>query len=84
VAQKDEIYLPDRTKVSFLFDIKQAANVDDQTLYYICLGGLRDIAQQIPELSKQLLAFQSDILNEKSLEFYRGTQTKDTIATVDD
>jgi len=36
--------LPERTKVSFLFDIKQAANVDDQTLYYICLGGLRDIA----------------------------------------
>ena len=30
------------------------------------------------------MVFQSDILSEKSLEFYRGTQTKDTIKTVDD
>jgi len=27
--QKDEIKLPSRTKLSFLFDIKQAANIDD-------------------------------------------------------
>lgn len=54
IVQKDEIDLPQRTRISFLFDIKQAANVDDQTLYYICLSGLREIATQLPELASQL------------------------------
>jgi len=38
--QKDEIALPTRSKMSFLFDIKKAANIDDQTLYYLCLKGI--------------------------------------------
>ncbi|TNV87638.1 hypothetical protein FGO68_gene2900 [Halteria grandinella] len=84
IAQKDEIDVPERTRLSFLFDIKQAANVDDQTLYYICVGGIREISAKIPELYQQLQAFQSDLLSEKSLEFYRGTQTKDVVKHVDD
>jgi hypothetical protein len=43
--------------VSFLFEIKQAANVDDQTLYYICIGGLRELAVELPELATQLAGF---------------------------
>jgi hypothetical protein len=54
VAQKDDIALPTRTKASFLFDIKQAASIDDQTLYYICVGGLREIAVSLPALSEKL------------------------------
>lgn len=84
VTQKDEISLPQRTKLSFLFDIKQAANVDEQTLYYICIGAIREIEASIPELHSQLQIFQSDILNEKSLEFYRGTQTKDDLKFIDE
>jgi len=45
-AQKDEISLPQRTKLSFLFDIKEAANIEDQTLYFLCMGGLKDLFQQ--------------------------------------
>ena len=36
LKQKDEVVLPQRTKLSFLFDIKKAANIDDQTVYFLC------------------------------------------------
>ncbi len=35
-------------------------------------------------MHKQLQAFQSDLLHEKSIEFYRGTQTKDQLKNVDE
>ncbi|CDW83415.1 heat repeat-containing protein 1 [Stylonychia lemnae] len=84
IAQKDEVKLPSRTKLSFLFDIKQAANVDDQTLYYIALTGVRDLIKDFPQLQVHLVDYQSDILNEKSLQFYRGTQTQDALKEVEE
>ena len=84
LQHKDEIKLPSRTKISFLFDIKQAANIDDQTLFYIAMSGLKEIQIELPELHEKLQVFQEDLLNEKSLEFYRGTMTKDLVKEVDD
>ena len=84
LQQKDELVLPSRTRLSFLFDIKQAANIDDQTLYYICQSGLHDIQQDLPELYQHLEIFQQDILNEKSLEFYRGTRTNEELKHIED
>lgn len=75
--------LPSRTKISFLFDIKQAANVDDQTVYYICQTGLKEIEKAHPSLYSQLEIYLNDIFHEKSLEFYRGTQTKEELKQVD-
>lgn len=59
-----------------MFEIKQAANIDEQTLYYICLNGLNEIKDSLPQLFSQLESFMIDIFSEKSLEFYRGTMTK--------
>ena len=78
LAQKDEIAIPTRTKISFLFDIKQAANIDDQTLFYICQSGIKQL-EGILDLS----AFQSDLFSENSLQFYRGGQTKDALVSLD-
>ena len=67
--QRDSLSVPKRARVSFLFDSKQAANIDDQTLFYICKGGIK---QLLDEGLLDLSAFEGDILNEKSLTFYRG------------
>jgi Fe-S cluster assembly scaffold protein SufB len=69
--------MPSRTKVSFLFDIKKAANIDDQTLFYLMQKGLQEIEEEEPKLHGQLSVFTNDILNESSLEFYRGTMNQD-------
>jgi hypothetical protein len=67
--------------VSLLFDAKTAANIDDQTLFYICKAGAKQL--QIDGLL-DLAAFEGDILNEQSLTFYRGTETKETNQIIDD
>lgn len=71
--------MPSRAKISFLFDIKQAANIDDQTLFYICQSGVAAL-----EPALDLSTFQSDILNERSLSFYRGTETVETLKPIDE
>lgn len=78
IQQRDEIALPSRLRLSFLFDSKTAATIDDQALYYIALAGCKQVEQLCP-----LDAFMSEILSEKSLSFYRGTQTKDTLEVID-
>ena len=70
--------MPARTRISFLFDAKQASNIDDQTLYYIALSGVKQLE---PVLS--LEAFMNDILAQTSLTFYRGGETKDTLKVID-
>ena len=70
--------MPSRTRISFLFDAKQAANIDDQSLYYIALSGVKQLE---PVLS--LDAFMGDILSQSALSFYRGTETKDTLEVID-
>jgi len=76
-TQRDEISLPSRTRVSFLFDIKQAANIDDQTLFFMCQSALK-------QLPTDLAPFTADILHDKSLEFYRGTLTRDALKPIDE
>jgi hypothetical protein len=70
--------MPARTRISFLFDAKQASNIDDQMLYYIALSGVKQLE---PVLS--LEAFMNDILSQNSLTFYRGGETKDTLKVID-
>lgn len=84
IKQKDEIEVPTRTKISFLFDIKRAANIDDQTLYFLCLGAINETKQEAPELHANLEPYMEDIFHENSVSFYRGTQTKEQLKIVDD
>ena len=84
IKQKDEIVLPQRTKISFLFDIKKAANIDDQTLYFLCIGAVNEIKETEASLHDQLQPFMHDILHESSVEFYRGTKTKEELEIVDE
>ena len=72
--------MPTRTKVSFLFDVKQAANIDDQTLFYMCQNGIKQLQ---PVVDLQQFTNVGDILHEKSLSFYRGTQTKEELEPVE-
>ena len=81
VKQKDEIVLPQRTRISFLFDIKKAANIDDQTLYFLCQSGIQELEEQAPQLYASLQ--NTDLFSESSLSFYRGTQTSDSLKIVD-
>jgi hypothetical protein len=62
-----------------LFDIKQAANIDDQTLFFMCQAGLKNLPADVAAFANQ-----GDILAEKSLEFYRGTLTRDQLKPIDD
>lgn len=81
LQQRDALAVPKRARISFLFDSKQASNIDDQTLFYICKAGMKQLAD---DGLLDLAAFEGDILNEKSLSFYRGTETKDTNSTIDE
>ena len=46
----------------------------------MCQSGLQQLeAEQVVDLG----AFQSDLFNQKSLEFYRGTETKETLDAID-
>jgi len=36
LKQKDEVKIQERSKASFIFDAKTAANIDDDTLFLIC------------------------------------------------
>ena len=72
--------LPSRSKISFLFDIKKAANIDDLTLFYLCQKGISELVEAIPSLQD---ALQTTLLSESSVNFYRGTMTKDELVQVD-
>lgn len=73
VKQRDQVVLPSRTKISFLFDIKKAANVDDQSLYYLCQQGLTDLSKEEPRLENKIKDYAvSALLGPQSLNFYRG------------
>ena len=66
--------------MSFLFDAKQASNIDDQTLWYICASGIKQLKEaQVIDLS----VFESDLLAESSLRFFRGGMTQDQLEGVD-
>ncbi len=62
-----------------MFDIKQAANIDDQTLFFMCQAGLKHLSDEIAAFANL-----GDILHEKSLDFYRGTLTRDQLKPIDD
>jgi hypothetical protein len=47
LGQRDEVALPSRTKLSFLFDIKKAGDIDDQTLHYMCQSGIKAIKEKV-------------------------------------
>ena len=66
--------------MSFLFDIKKAANIDDQTLYYLCLKGIQEAPA---DLQDKLQPFEVTLLSKDSIDFYRGTKTKDVLQNVD-
>ena len=83
LKQKDEVVLPQRTKLSFLFDIKKAANIDDQTVYFLCQQGIKDLTSQVPSLQEKLSAYAATILNEQSVTFYRGSQTAEDLQELD-
>lgn len=73
-----------RSRVSFLFEARQAANIDDQSLFALCQSALKDIESSAPtELQLQMHAFQQNLLSESSLKFYRGTRTKDANKATD-
>jgi len=74
------VALPSRSKISFLFDIKKAANIDDLTLFYLCQKGISELVEAIPSLQD---ALQTTLLSESSVNFYRGTMTKDELVQVD-
>ena len=74
--------IPQRAKISFLFDIKKAANIDDQTLYFLCQSAIQDLESQSSALHHSLL--QTDLFSEASLNFYRGTQTAEALKAVDE
>ena len=71
--------LPSRTKISFLFDIKKAAEIDDQTLFYMCQSGIKALESKV-----DLSTFQSDLFGERSLSFNRGLKTKEELEPVDE
>jgi len=81
LAQRDEVALPTRTRLSFMFDIKQAANIDDQTMLYMAQNGL---AQLEGDLKERIEVLKEDLFSEKSLDFYRGRQTKEELEEVTD
>jgi hypothetical protein len=84
LVQRDEIQLPSRTKISFLFDVKQAANIDDQTLFYMCQSGISHLNKEVDsDLAEKLSVFNTDIFGEKALEFYRGGQTAESLQSID-
>lgn len=83
LKQKDEVVLPSRTKISFLFDIKKAANIDDQTLFFLCQQGASELGKQEPALQETLSAYTATLLNETSLGFYRGAKTAEELKEID-
>ena len=64
-----------------MFDIKQAANIDDQTMLYMAQNGFSQLEGPLKE---QLEVLKEDLFSEKSLDFYRGRQTKEELEAVDD
>jgi hypothetical protein len=81
VQQRDALQVPKRIRISFLFDSKRAATIDDQTLFYICKAGMTQLKE---EGLLDLAAFEGNLLNEKSLSFYRGSETKEVNDEIND
>ena len=72
-----------KAKVSFLFGSKEAYKVDDELIYTLCMKGVEELQSEFPELKGQLEHYKDDMFHESAKEFYRGSQTKEVLETID-
>lgn len=81
--QSDTLKVPIRTKVSFLFDIKEAYKIEDEVIYTLCLKGIDELGSQFPKLKLQLDSYREDLFYDGAVEFYRGSLQKETVEKLD-
>ena len=81
--KRDIIDLPTRSKISFLFDIKEAYRIDDDLIYTLCMRGINELGQEFPKLKLHLESYKDDIFYEESKNFYRGTRHKEELEKLD-
>lgn len=63
----------DRKRVSFLYDPKEAANLDSEAVYSIAMNGL----EQLKSIDRETFeSFELTLFNSTSITFERGIQTK--------
>eukprot|EP01022_Parablepharisma_sp_SALTPOND_P017471 TRINITY_DN2799_c0_g1_i1.p1 TRINITY_DN2799_c0_g1~~TRINITY_DN2799_c0_g1_i1.p1 ORF type:complete len:2024 (+),score=199.97 TRINITY_DN2799_c0_g1_i1:6077-12148(+) len=77
--QKDELKLPQKAAPSFLFDIADAARIDENTLYPLALSGLDYLSTLTPSLT----TYAALLLSPASKTFNRFTQTVEDLKMID-
>jgi len=82
-TQKDALRIASKAKVSFLFDFKEAYKVDEEVIYTLCLKGIEELSAESSTLKSQLEFYKDDIFDETAKDFYRGSQSKEIIETLD-
>jgi U3 small nucleolar RNA-associated protein 10 len=63
-----------KRRISFMFDPKEAANLDSESVYYLALNGLEQL-KLIDE--KVFSTFNETLFNQSSITFERSIQTKE-------
>ena len=61
VVQKDEIKISRKSKVSFLFDNKEAYKIEDEVIYTLWMKGIKELSSQSSILGNQLDLYKDDI-----------------------
>ena len=70
----------DQRRVSFLYDPKEAANLDSEAVYSIAVNGL----EQLKAIDQETFeSFELTLFNSTSLSFERGIQTKQVNESID-
>ena len=50
IAQKETVSLPERSRVSLLFDIGKAANIDDATILALAQSAVKELTSTVPAM----------------------------------
>ena len=70
----------DRKRVSFLYDPKEAANMDSEAVYCVAMNGLEQLKSIDPETFD---SFELTLFNSSSVSFERAVQTRQVNETLD-
>jgi U3 small nucleolar RNA-associated protein 10 len=72
--------LSDRRRVSFLYDPKEAANLDSEAVYCLAINGLEQLKQIDPETFE---SFETTLFSSTSVTFERAVQSKQVNQSLD-
>ena len=82
-TQRDVLKTASKAKVSFLFDSREAYKIDEEVIYTLCMKGIEELCSEYPNLKNQFEHYKEDVFDETAKNFYRGSQTKEVLETLD-